>query len=504
MSMVKVMKIDEWLEKKSIEKDAIIFKDQHWTFSHLNKLITKTSLFLQNECQLKVGDRFCYYGTNNPEQIVLLFAASKIGAIMFPINWRLANPEIEYLINHSNPNVIFFDTKFGDKISQIHIPRSIKTIAVDNSEINQKSLEARRLSCNGRIKKTIKNNLPLLLVYTSGTTGKPKGALLGQKAIISNAKMSHDAHSMKSSDKVLISLPLFHVGGINILFLPALLKSATVVLQEKFEPDQALKIIGKYKITKMITVPTILDQMIKSKFWIEANYKYLQVISIGSTNVPKYLLKKLHSINIPIIQIYGATETGPLAIYQKVKDAFITEGSIGKAGSLCKIKLVDEDLNEVSIGQPGQILVKGENILECYWNDEIASQQSIKEGWFLTGDIAKIDEDGNYWFIDRIKNVIISGGENIYPAELELLLLNNKDLVEYSIVGKNDDKWGEVPVIVAVKKNKSVTSDQILHPFNEKVAKYKIPKEVVFVDHLPRNALGKIINDEVKKLLKHH
>ena len=179
-------------------------------------------------------------------------------------------------------------------------------------------------------------------------------------------------------------------------------------------------------------------------------------------------------------------------------------GSIGKAGSLCKIKLVDEDLNEVSIGQPGQILVKGENILECYWNDEIASQQSIKEGWFFTGDIAKIDEDGNYWFIDRIKNVIISGGENIYPAELELLLLNNKDLVEYSIVGKNDNKWGEVPVIVAVKKNKSVTSNQILHLFNEKVAKYKIPKEVVFVDHLPRNALGKIVNDEVKKLLKHH
>ena len=397
--------------------------------------------------------------------------------------------------------MIFFDTKFGDKISQIHIPRSIKTIAVDNSEINQKSLEARRLSCNGRIKKTIKNNLPLLLVYTSGTTGKPKGALLGQKAIISNAKMSHDAHSLKSSDKVLISLPLFHVGGINILFLPALLKSATVVLQERFEPDQALEIIRKFKITKMITVPTILDQMIKSRFWIKANYKYLQVISIGSTNVPKYLLKKLHSIKIPVIQIYGATETGPLAIYQKAEDAFTTEGSIGKAGSLCKIKLVDEDFNEVSIGQPGQILVKGENILECYWNDETASNESIKDGWFFSGDIAKIDEDGNYWFIDRIKNVIISGGENIYPAELEVLLSNNKDLVEYSIVGKHDVKWGEVPVIVAVKKNKSVTSDQILYLFNEKVAKYKIPKEVIFVNNIPKNALGKIEIDKVKQLL---
>ena len=324
---------------------------------------------------------------------------------------------------------------------------------------------------------------------------------MGQKAIISNAKMSHDAHSLKSSDKVLISLPLFHVGGINILFLPALLKSATVVLQERFEPDQALEIIRKFKITKMITVPTILDQMIKSRFWIKANYKYLQVISIGSTNVPKYLLKKLHSIKIPVIQIYGATETGPLAIYQKVEDAFTTEGSIGKAGLLCKIKLVDEDFNEVSIGQPGQILVKGENILECYWNDETASNESIKDGWFFSGDIAKIDENGNYWFIDRIKNVIISGGENIYPAELEVLLSNNKDLVEYSIVGKHDVKWGEVPVIVAVKKNKSVTSDQILYLFNEKVAKYKIPKEVIFVNNIPKNALGKIEIDKVKQLV---
>ena len=138
---------------------------------------------------------------------------------------------------------------------------------------------------------------------------------------------------------------------------------------------------------------------------------------------------------------------------------------------------------------------------ECYWNDETASNESIKDGWFFSGDIAKIDEDGNYWFIDRIKNVIISGGENIYPAELEVLLSNNKDLVEYSIVGKHDVKWGEVPVIVAVKKNKSVTSDQILYLFNEKVAKYKIPKEVIFVNNIPKNALGKIEIDKVKQLV---
>ena len=325
---------------------------------------------------------------------------------------------------------------------------------------------------------------------------------MGQKAIISNAKMSHDAHSMKSSDKVLISLPLFHVGGINILFLPALLKNATVVLQEKFEPDQALEIIGKFKITKMITVPTILDQMIKSKFWIEANYKYLQVISIGSTNVPKYLIKKLHSINIPIIQIYGATETGPLAIYQKVKDAFITEGSIGKAGSLCKIKLVDEDLNEVSIGQPGQILVKGENILECYWNDEIASQQSIKEGWFLTGDIAKIDEDGNYWFIDRIKNVIISGGENISSVEVENVVAKHPAVSLVAVVAKPDEKWGETPcAFVELAPGKNATAEEVIQFCKENMAGFKRPKNVIFGE-LPKTSTGKIQKFELRKKAK--
>ena len=504
MSMVRVMRIDQWLskiEEKFPKKIAIIFKDNKWTYSELNKLIDETAAYLQNTCKLNVGDRFCFYGHNNPEQIILLFAASKIGAIIFPINWRLANPEIEYQIKNSKPKFIFFDTRFEKNLSNINLVSNIKTIPINGSIKVNKPLFERRKN-KSKIESSEETDLPLLLVYSSGTTGKPKGALLSQKSIIANAKMSHNAHSLQASDKSLIFLPLFHVGGINILFLPSLFVGATSILQEKFESDLAIQNIEKYKITQMLTVPTILDQIISNERWQNIDRNSIKTISIGSTSVPLMLIKSLHACKIPIIQIYGATETGPIAIYQKIKDAYKTEGSIGRVGLHCKVKLVDDSLKEVKTGTPGQILVKGENILSCYWEDAQSTKESIIDGWFLTGDIAKVDKQGNYWFIDRIKNVIISGGENIYPAELEVILKGNGLLKEFSIVGKKDLIWGEVPVIIAVKQTEKINKDKILEFFEGQVAKYKIPKDIIFVDNLPKNALGKIMVDEVKKLAK--
>lgn len=502
MNVVRLMRIDHWLsetQKKYPQKTAIIFKGKNWTYTKLDILIKEASSYLQNQCKLKMGDRFCFYGLNNPEQIVLLFAASKIGAIIFPINWRLANPEVEYQIKNSKPKLIFYDPQFENILENLNIDKSIKKILIKNTKTKNKLSDERKNKL--QVKSLDKNNLPLLLVYTSGTTGKPKGALISQKSVICNAKMSHDAHSLKSSDKALIFLPLFHVGGINILFLPALFIGATTVLQEKFDLEESINNIHKYRISQILTVPTILDQMITHNLWDEIDRNSIKVISIGSTSVPLKLIKKLHSFQIPIIQIYGATETGPIAIYQKVKDTFETEGSIGKAGSLCKIKLVNKDLEEVEIGCAGQILVKGDNILDEYWDDTIATKKSIIDGWFLTGDMAKVDSVGNYWFVDRIKNVIISGGENIYPAELEIILSGHKDLKEFSVIGKKDPTWGEVPVIVAVSKKENLKPENILLSFEGKVAKYKIPKEVIFVNEIPKNALGKIIIDDVKSLV---
>ena len=496
------MRVDQWFCEFggiSSDKPAIIFKDTIWSYEKLKNAIIETASFLQKEGNLKIGDRICFYGTNNPEQIILLLAASKIGVILSPLNWRLANPEIEFQVNHSKPKMIFYHSRFKNNLDLLNLNKNIEVVAIDTSLGKNKSLVERRKNLY-KVNNIADNNLPVLLVYTSGTTGKPKGALLNQKALICNAKMSHHAHSLQPSDNVLVFLPLFHVGGINILLMPALLLGATVVLQEKFDAEDAIKAIENYQITHIITVPTVLDQIINSKSWNEAKLSSLRAISIGSTNVPLSLIKKVHEYNIPIIQIYGATETGPMAIYQTIEDALISEGSIGKKGLYCFVRLVNEELEDVGYGEPGQILIKGDNILESYWEDKASTKDSIIDGWFLTGDVAKVDVDGNYWFVDRIKNVIISGGENIYPAELETLLSKNLDLKEYSIVGRKDGKWGEVPVIVAVRKNLNVLPEEILKLFKGKVANYKIPKDVLFVKALPRNALGKIVIDEVKEL----
>ena len=496
------MRVDQWFCEFggiSSDKPAIIFKDHIWSYEKLNNAIIETASFLQKEGNLKIGDRICFYGPNNPEQIILLLAASKIGVILSPLNWRLANPEIEFQVNHSKPKIIFYHSRFKKNLDLLNLNKNIEVVAIDTSLGKNKSLVERRKNLY-KVNNIADNNLPVLLVYTSGTTGKPKGALLNQKALICNAKMSHHAHSLQPSDNVLVFLPLFHVGGINILLMPALLLGATVVLQEKFDAEDAIKAIENYQITHIITVPTVLDQIINSKSWNEAKLSSLRAISIGSTNVPMSLIKKVHEYNIPIIQIYGATETGPMAIYQTIEDALISEGSIGKKGLYCFVRLVNEELEDVGYGEPGQILIKGDNILESYWEDKTSTKDSIIDGWFLTGDVAKVDIDGYYWFVDRIKNVIISGGENIYPAELETLLSKNLDLKEYSIVGRKDEKWGEVPVIVAVRKNLNVLPEEILKLFKGKVANYKIPKDVLFVKALPRNALGKIVIDEVKEL----
>ena len=238
------MRVDQWFCEFgdiSSDKPAIIFKDTIWSYEKLNNAIIETASFLQKEGNLKIGDRICFYGTNNPEQIILLLAASKIGVILSPLNWRLANPEIEFQVNHSKPKMIFYHSRFKNNLDLLNLNKNIEVVAIDTSLGKNKSLIERRKNLY-KVNNIADNNLPVLLVYTSGTTGKPKGALLNQKALICNAKMSHHAHSLQSSDNVLVFLPLFHVGGINILLMPALFLGATVVLQEKFDPEDKINV----------------------------------------------------------------------------------------------------------------------------------------------------------------------------------------------------------------------------------------------------------------------
>ena len=480
------MTIDQWITDAAAQtpdKAALIGDQNTLTYAEFDAAITKAASGLQAH-HVGRGDRVVWFGFNQPDVFILLFACARIGAILVPLNWRLADAEIHEIISDCAPKIIFHDHHFADKAQHLtaqHIGM-LHDLAGDEAGAAQDASTAD----------------PLLLVYTSGSTGRPKGVVLCQDALAANAEMSIHAHQMASSDHVLNVLPLFHVGGLNILPTPAFSIGATVILHEGFDPERAIQALASVNL--MIVVPTVLQVMMAHPLWASVDLASLRAFSIGSTDVPVALIQAVHALDKPVIQIYGATETSPFAIYQCVDEAFDTIGSIGRAGVSCDLALKDADGNILGSDQVGEICVRGPNTLKEYWKDPDLTAHAIRDGWFHTGDMARQDAQGLFWFADRIKHIIISGGENIYPAEIERVLRECPGINEVAVVGKPDDRWGEVPVAV-VSINSPVTEDQILSFMQNKVARYKQPRSVVFLDALPRNAMNKIVVDEIKKKL---
>lgn len=480
------MTIDQWIVEASANtpnKPAIISDHDTLSYDELRQAITQVVNGLLS-CCINHGDRIAWYGLNQPDAFILLFACARLGAILVPLNWRLADAEIHEIIDDCTPKMIVHDHHFAEKANLLSSPLISSLDDLKNTQHHD--LHAASVEDS------------LLLVYTSGSTGRPKGVVLSQEALIANAEMSIEAHQMQPSDNVLNVLPLFHVGGLNILPTPAFSIGATVILHEGFDPEHAIAALAQANL--MIVVPTVLQVMIAHPAWASADLSVLRAFSIGSTDVPVALIEAVHAQGKPVIQIYGATETSPFAIYQSIDEAFTTVGSIGRAGRSCEVSLQDHDGNILGDHQVGEICVRGRNILREYWKDPELTKKSIRDGWFHTGDMAQRDEEGLFWFADRIKHIIISGGENIYPAEVERVLRACPGVVEVAVVGKPDPRWGEVPVAV-VKTEANLTEDEIINFMQNKVARYKQPRSVVFMDELPKNAMNKIVVDEIKKKL---
>lgn len=499
------MTLDAWIAghaRFSPDRIAIAFGDEQIDYKSLDRRIAGTAAVLAETLGLRRGDRIAYYGMNNPDMFVLVFAAARLGLILVPLNWRLAVPELQFIIGDCDPKALFYDRHFAGNVADLATAASeCRAVPIDHEEGLASLKDLRDRAGTETAPETGKASDPVLIVYTSGTTGSPKGAVLSQAALRCTGQMSQHAYDMSSSDRVLNVLPLFHVGGLNIQPLPALLLGATLHLHEKFDPVAAVRAIETEAITLINSVPTLLQAMIDCEAWPQADLSSLRSVSIGSTDVPIPLIEAIHARSIPLVQIYGATETGPIAIYQRAEHAFSTLGSIGRCGLLCEARLIGDNGLDAAPGEPGEIWIKGENILDQYWKNPEASAQNIVGGWFRTGDVARIDEEGNYWFVDRIKHVIISGGENIYPAELDRVLRDCAGLREATVVGRADEKWGMVPVVVAVRSDPALTGQDVLQIFEGTVARFKRPRDVVFVDALPRNALGKVVMDDVRALV---
>ncbi len=485
------MTIDRWVDDaaaRTPEKPALVSDIGSLTYAEFALRIDTRARELAAS-GIGSGDRVAWYGLNHPEVFILLFACARLGAILAPINWRLARAEIAEIIADCQPRLVIHDGHFREQAVALPDVRVAAVGAEFPAGPNTRSPV--------QPPEAIEDD-PLLLVFTSGSTGRPKGVVLTQGALSCNAEMSVTAHRLEPGSRVLNVLPLFHVGGLNILPTPAFSVGATVVLHERFDPDATCAALQD--ATHAITVPTVLQAVIDSDGWTSADLSPLVSISIGSTDVPVSLIQAVQSRGVPVTQIYGATETGPLAIYQQVDEAFESTGSIGRAGSKCAIRIV-RDGQDAEDGEPGEIWVKGRNVANEYWRNPELTAEALKDGWFRTGDMARRDENGFYWFVDRIKHVIISGGENIYPAEIERILRDVPGVAEVAVVGRHDPKWGETPVAVVVSKG-GMSEDDVLGPLCGRIARFKHPKTVVFVDALPRNAMGKVVTAELRTLVK--
>ncbi len=497
------------------EKPAIVFEGETLSYAGLADLIDRYALILSQGIGIGAGERVAYLGFNSPFMLALLFACARIGAILLPLNWRMAGPEHIQLLRHAKPRVLFVSDDFIHHVDSMRVAINSLTL-VCMAEASQGWLSLPRLEQEVHAQTGCEvpagtgeqkdEDGAVLLCYTSGTTGVPKGALLSQKALWVNALNSIDMHDLSGDDTVLTLLPMFHVGGLNIQTLPALIAGATVVIHRQFDVDLFYQALSTQNISLTLVVPTVLLALMADERWSRDGPTRLRMMSIGSTIVPASLVTTVCEWGVPLVQVYGSTETCPIAAYTPPADAARKPASTGKTAKHCELRIVDANGATLVSGQSGEILVRGPNVMLEYWCDEEATRQVFSDGrWLHTGDIGHFDEEGFLYVDERLKDMIISGGENVYPAQIENLLVACKEIEEVAVVGRPDDYWGEVVVAVVVEKPGCKVDATLVRDFCEgRIAHFSCPREVVVIKQLPRNVMGKVLKDEVRQQVIEH
>ena len=476
------------------DKPAIVFDGDTLTYRQFAERIEKTACALKAEYRVRRGDRVAILSLNRPDYLVLLYACARLGAMLVPLNWRLAIAEQMYILKDSAAKVLALEQAFSALLP------ALKQDLPDTHPIGLDFTPpgGSELSClmsgrgDGRNPHT-DLSCPLLIVYTSGTTGRPKGAVLRQEALLWNGVMSQHMHGLTSEDHVLTVLPFFHVGGLNIQTTPALHHGAKVTIHARFAPDAALATIERDRPTLTVLVPATIQAISEHPAWATTDLSSLKAVSTGSTIVPPHLIDRFVSRGVPVLQVYGSTETCPIAIYTRLGGNLSPTGSTGLAGLCCEAIIVDEAGNEMPADTVGEIAVRGPNVFFEYWGNENATRQALRDGWYRTGDIGLRNADGYIWVHERKSNLIISGGENVYPAEVERVLLEHPDVAECGVIGRSDPKWDEVPVAYVIRrKNSGVEAEALKAHVQAQLARFKVPRDIVFVEDLPRTALGKV------------
>ncbi|GAB5554819.1 MAG: long-chain fatty acid--CoA ligase [Saprospiraceae bacterium] len=458
------------------------------TYRALDQRANQMAHYLAATYQIGHGDRVAVLAMNCIEYIVLFAAAQKNGMILVPLNYRLASAEIQYLINTADPKLLIIASDFQE--ASANIP--------DIDHLMQISLSDLNLAINPFSKKAFKGPKiqeedPIFLLFTSGTTGFPKGAIYTHKMLFWNSINTAMSLLINTESRTINCMPPFHTGGWNVLLTPFLHHGGYTCLMQKFDADAVLSLMETEHPTLFMGVPTMLKMIAAENAFERSDLSSLNYIIVGGEPMPIPLIERWHQKGVYIRQGFGMTEVGPNLTSLHQEDAIRKKGSIGRPNFYVETKIVDPKGQPVPANVPGELLFKSPVVTPGYWRDSQATTKTIQAGWFHSGDMAKQDEEGYLYIVDRIKNMFISGGENVYPAEIERVLATHQDINSVVVIPMPDSKWGEVGhAIIVAQSGVSISETEILAYCQGKLAKFKIPKRISFVKELPVSATGKI------------
>ncbi|KAA0547691.1 long-chain fatty acid--CoA ligase [Bacillus sp. BGMRC 2118] len=478
----------DWVEKRSQltpDKVAIIDGENNnqYTYKELANRAHSFATYLKSKGVTK-GDRVALLCPNDICYFDFLFACMKIGAIFVPINWRLSQVEIQAIHEDCTPSLIGYHSRFANLL-----PPADKIIQVDcehyESIFNN--------NYTALMDSTLTENDPLTIIYTGGTTGKSKGVVLTHSNIGWNAINTIVSWSLTESDITLTYLPLFHTGGLNALTLPILLMGGTVLIARDFNPEYTIDLIEKEKCTILLMVPTMYHLITLSKSFQHAKFESMRTFLSGGAPCPLTIYEAFMEKGIDFKEGYGLTEAGPNNFYIDPKLSMKKKGSIGMPMMFNKAKIMKHDGTLAKVNEVGELLLFGNHVFDHYWNNPEATRKAIKNGWLHTGDLARYDEDGYYYIVGRKKEMIITGGENVYPLEVEQCIQNHASVAEVAVVGLPHEKWGEVvTAFVSLYPGHTATEQELKNICLQELGSYKVPKYFWIIEELPKTHVGKI------------
>lgn len=499
--------IGYWVSRRAEQTPqrlAVMDEDYALTWQDFNQRVNALAAGLQSY-GVSFGDRVAGVLLNSVPFLEAVFACAKLGAVFVPINFRLAPQEVEYIVRDSGSLCVMYHESFSPLVTAAcrntavthYIPAADPGFQQNNPYDSWLSLHMGA----GEPHASVRGEDIHMMMYTSGTTGRPKGAMLSHRNATWNAiqLMLHEA-ALRPGDIVLTVAPLFHIGGLGIHTLPALYQGIPVLLFTRFHPEEVLQTIQARRITALFLVPAMWEALSRVPAFDSYDLSSLRLLLCGGAPCPVPVIEFFQSRGLNFLEGFGMTETSPIAMLLNAEDAIAKHGSIGRPVFHLAARIADERGEAAAVGTIGELALIGPNVFEGYWNNQPATQEAFRGGWFHTGDLARQDDQGFFYLVDRKKDMLISGGENVYSVEVEQVLVRHPAIREVAVIGVPDSRWGEVPlaVVVLADPHASLTLAEVSEFCAKHLAKFKIPKHLQVVQELPRNATGKILKTTLR------